>query len=86
MAERFGLFCFLHIDFPLADTVKQRKHSEPFRSLKTRILLPSELAGLIGLLPIDTNAIPLAEDDTFFPTRADLHSDQQKRQRPKPPK
>ena len=82
-AEKFGLFAFLHIDFKLNGTVQQKSQTEPFKEMKTRVLLPSQLAKLIGLLPIQTNLLTMADDDTFFPTRADLHAEDQTRRRPK---
>jgi hypothetical protein len=80
-AEKSGLFCFLHIDFPLADNVRQNFKKRPFSELHTRILTPSQFAKLVGLLPIDTNLLTLA--DPQFPTRPDLYWDEQKRQGPR---
>src|SRR6202035_5318615 len=62
-AEKHGLFCFLHIDFPLADKVSKSLAKPPFTGLHTRILLPSELARLLGILPVATNLLTLADDD-----------------------
>jgi hypothetical protein len=82
-AEKCGLYGFLHIDFALAEKVKQHATRPPFPKLRTQILMPSELAKMIHLLPVDTNLLTLAEDDQFFPTRADLHWENQLRQRPR---
>src|ERR1044072_4701486 len=82
-AEKHGLFGFLHMDFRLANAIAQHANKPPFNSLKTRILLPSEFAKTIRLLPVDTNVLPLADDDQFFSTRPDLHWAQQRRQRPR---
>jgi hypothetical protein len=82
-AEKFGLFAFLHIDFKLDGSLQRKSTTKPFEDLKTRILLPSQFAKTIGLLPVPTNLLTLADDDTFFPTRADLHVQDQKRHRPK---
>jgi hypothetical protein len=84
-AERHGLFCFLHIDFALADRVSKSSTKAPFTELRTRVLLPSELARLFGVLPVATNLLTLADDDTSFPVRADLHSEKQQRQRQRKP-
>lgn len=81
-AEKFGLFAFLHIDFKLDGTVQRNSKVSPFKSLKTRVLLPSQLAKIIRLLPVQTNLLTLSDDDTFFPTRADLHAQDQKRHGP----
>lgn len=84
-AEKHGLFCFLHMDFKLANQVAQYSRVAPFKELRTRILLPSDLARIIGLLPVDSNLLTIGDDDQFFPTRADLHSDAQQRRRPRKP-
>jgi len=83
-AEKHGLFCFLHIDFPLANRVSKNSTKAPFTELHTRVLLPSELARLFGVLPVATNLLTLADDD--FPTRVDLHSEKQQRQRQRKPR
>lgn len=78
-AEKFDMFCFLHIDFPLAEKVKQNQAKKPFQRLKTKIFTPSDLGKLIGLLPVDTNL--LSYEDASFPVRPDLHRDTQARTR-----
>jgi hypothetical protein len=78
-AEKFGLYGFLHIDFGLAEQIKQKKGKPPFSMLRTRILLPSELGKSINLVPFDPHGLPLAGDDDFFPTHADMHFPEQRR-------
>lgn len=80
-AEKHGLYCFLHIDFPLAEKVRQSSKKEPFSSLRTRILLPSEFASAIRLLPLDSNLLTLADDGSLWASRPDLHMHEQRRQR-----
>ncbi|WP_234683479.1 hypothetical protein [Bradyrhizobium monzae] len=82
-AEKFGLFAFLHIDFKLDGSLRRKSKATPFEDLKTRVLLPSQFAKMINLLPVHTNLLTLGDDDTFFTTRADLHAQDQKRHRPK---
>jgi hypothetical protein len=81
-AEKFGLFAFLHIDFKLDNSLQRKSNVTPLKDVKARVLLPSQFAKMINLLPVHTNLLTLADDDTFFPTRADLHAHDQKRHRP----
>lgn len=82
-AEKFGLFALLHIDFKLDGTVQRKSKVMPFKDLKTRVLLPSQFAKIIRLLPVQTNLLTLSNDDTFFPTRSDLHAQDQRRHGPR---
>lgn len=84
-AEKFGLFAFLHIDFKLDGSLRRKSKATPFGDLRTRVLLPSQFAKVINLLPVQTNLLTLGDEDTFFPTRADLHAQDQKRHSPKRP-
>ncbi|MGY4572961.1 hypothetical protein [Bradyrhizobium sp. USDA 3256] len=81
-AEKFDLFAFLHIDFKLDSSLQRKSKSTHLNDLKTRVLLPSQFAKMINLLPVHTNLLTLADDDTFFRTRAALHAHDQKRHRP----
>lgn len=69
-AETHGLFCFLHIDFKLDGHVRSNRLKAPLSTLKTRILRPSELAEIIGLLPVDTAL--LSYEGASFPVHAEL--------------
>jgi hypothetical protein len=80
-AERLGLDCFLHIDFKLANKVAQNRAKEPFVNLKTKILVPSEFAKMVGLRPIAPNLI--SYEDSDFPVRPDLHLTNERRTRKK---
>jgi hypothetical protein len=80
-AEKFDMFCFLHIDFGLAEIVRQNQSKKPFTHLKTKILRPSEFGELIHLRPIGTSV--LSFEDSSFPVRPDLYWERQTRTRPK---
>lgn len=80
-AEKFGMFCFLHIDFPLSEKVTQNRAKAAFTELTTKILTPSQLGKMIGLLPVDSNL--LSYEEASFPVRPDLHWDKQRRAGPK---
>jgi hypothetical protein len=81
-AEKHGLFAFLHMDFPLAEKIRQNKNKPVIRNLRTRVMLPSEFAAAFKILPVNTNLIG-REEDQFFPLRDDLHMPDQRRHRPK---
>jgi hypothetical protein len=76
-AEKFQLDAFLCLDFKLIRRVRQLQNKSPFSNLKTKILLPSDLASIIGHLPFDTNLLTYITDRG--PRRADLHMPDQKR-------
>lgn len=78
-AEKFGLHAFLHVDFGLAEQIRQKKGKPPFNALRTRVLFPSEFGKSINLLPLDPQGLPLAGDDDFFTTRAELYFPDQRR-------
>ena len=82
-ADKFDLFCFLHIDFPLEASIAQHASNPALASLKTKVLRPSQLGRLLGLLPIDTNI--LSYEGSSFPVHPELHWDTQARKRPKKP-
>ncbi|CAN5487374.1 hypothetical protein BH10PSE11_BH10PSE11_23130 [soil metagenome] len=70
-AEKFGLDVFLCLDFPLVNKIRSLSHKLPFRELRTKVMLPSDLASLIRQLPFDTNLHSYV--DSSVPRRADLH-------------
>jgi len=80
-AERFGLFAFLHIDFRLEAVIAQHSTNPVLANLKTKVLKPSQLGKLLGLLPIDTNI--LSYEGSSFPVHPELHWDTQARKRPR---
>ncbi len=57
-AETHALDYFLHIDFSLAEEVRKNRTKLPIVDLKTDIALPSELADIIGIDPIDIRLVP----------------------------
>lgn len=80
-AETHGLFCLLTVDQKLCNNFRQRSKQEPLRSLKTKVLTPSELGRHLGLRPLDPKY--LSYEDASFPVRPDLNMPGDKRQRDK---
>lgn len=80
-AECFGVPYYLTMDFRFLRKLSSLKSEEPFASLKTRCLRPSELGELLGLLPVHTWL--LSFEAASFPVRPDLHSPTQRRTEPK---
>jgi hypothetical protein len=69
-AEKYGLFCFLTMDYRLCRTVASRLSAEPLRSIRTRIMTPLEFGLQFELLPVHTNV--LSYTNASFPVRPDL--------------
>lgn len=69
-AEKFGLFCFLTMDFKLIETLAAQRNSPRIRALKTSIMTPAELGQRLGLIPIAPHI--LSYTDASFPVRSDL--------------
>lgn len=79
-AEKTGMYCFLHLDFPLAERVRQNRNKPPLNTLQTQILLPSLLGAKLGVLPVDTHLLSYRR--ASFPVRPDLSWPDKRRQRP----
>lgn len=69
-AEKFGLFCFLTMDFRLTETLAAQQNSARIRALKTLVMTPAELGKRLGLPPIAPHI--LSYTDASFPVRSDL--------------
>ncbi len=69
-AEKFGLFCFLTMDFRLTKTLEAQRSSSRIRALKTLVMTPAELGKRLGLLPIAPHI--LSYTDASLPVRSDL--------------
>lgn len=69
-AEKFGLFCFLTMDFKLMETLAAQRNSPRVRALKTSVMTPAELGQRLGLFPIAPHI--LSYTDASFPVRSDL--------------
>lgn len=76
-AEKFQLFAFLHVDLTFQRHLNQHRKHSVISSLRTRVLLPSELGVLIKLRPMSPRLLSY-EDASFF-VRPDLHLPEQKR-------
>jgi hypothetical protein len=79
-AERHGMHCFLTMDFKLVRITKANCHREPFKSLKTRIMTPKDLAAELGLMPI--SPLLFSYHGASYHVRPDLHWPDNKRRRP----
>lgn len=80
-AERYGLYAFLHVDFPLAEKVGQYRNKGLMPALTTRVMLPSAFGKLAGIRPVRLDL--LSYIDSSFPVRPDLHWPSERRSRPK---
>jgi hypothetical protein len=80
-AEIFGMDYFLHIDFPLADKIRQHEKKTPVNTMKSKAILPSALGKLLKLMPI--HSVVVSHFDSSWAVRADLHFPDQQRQKRK---
>lgn len=71
-AELFDCYCFLTMDFKLRDKVDKRSHREPFKSLRTKVLTPEDLAHELRIPPVSLRL--LSYHSASFPVRDDLHA------------
>lgn len=83
-AEVHGMMCFLTMDKSLVRAMKAQARNPVIRSLKTRVMTPSELGSHLGILPFPP--ILLSYTDASYPVRADLTQSGEKRRAAKPPK
>ncbi len=79
-AEVHGMFCFLTMDFSLCRSFDGRREQEPIKSLRTKVMTPSQLGKYLRLFPVDPNLLSYA--GASYPVRPDLHWPDEKRQRP----
>jgi hypothetical protein len=70
-AERFGLFCFLHMDFKLERLLTQKRAMQVVAGLKTKILTPAQFGKHVGLVPL--HPWVWTYDGADFPSRHELH-------------
>lgn len=78
-ADAYDMFCFLVIDFPLIENLAKARTLKDFPSLKTEVMLPSQLAEVIGLKPVPPFLFTYKKAKWF--ARHDLHSELEKRTR-----
>lgn len=57
-AEKYALDYFLHIDFSLDEEMRKNRKKSPILELKTGIVLPSILAGILDIGKIEPASIP----------------------------
>jgi hypothetical protein len=69
-ADKYGMFCFLTMDFKLLNTLSAQSGSNVIRSLNTKVISPEELGKYLGIAPIPP--ILLSYRDASFRVRADL--------------
>jgi hypothetical protein len=70
-AEVHGMFCFLTVDYTLMRNMAAQGLREPIRSLKTRVLSPTQLGKTLGLFPLNPRFT--SHIGASIPVRADLH-------------
>lgn len=78
-AEVQGMFCFLTMDFSLCRNFDGRREQEPIKSLRTKVMTPSQLGKYLRIFPVDPNL--LSYTGASHPVRPDLHWPDEKRQR-----
>lgn len=69
-AEKYGLFCFLTMDFKLIETLDAQRNSPRIQSLKTSVMTPAELGQRLRLFPIKPQI--LSYTNASFPVCNDL--------------
>jgi hypothetical protein len=69
-AERFGLFCFLTMDWKLLRALRAVRLKSPVSTLRTRIMSPLELGQHLKIAQVPTNL--LSYENASFPVRPDL--------------
>lgn len=72
-AETYGLYGFLHLDLPLADKVQQVCNEPPFSTLKAKILLPSDVAQPLGVLPIEPSLLAAVDEPDLSELEAEKY-------------
>lgn len=70
-AEVHGLYCFLTADLKLRRSVERWKDYEPFKSMSTKVLTPSEFGKAFGMLPTPPHF--QSYTNASFIVRSDLH-------------
>lgn len=79
-ANRFGLFCYLTMDYKFIKTVQSQSGSAAIKRLVTKVLTPEEFGRAIHLRPLSPN-IMLSFNSVYF-DRSDLNMPGERR-RPK---
>jgi hypothetical protein len=69
-SEKHGMYCFLTTDHKLLANLDAQRQQEPVRSLKTKVLSPTQLGKALGLRPL--SARYASHIDSSFPVREDL--------------
>lgn len=84
-AETAGMYCFLTADHRLIRNMAAQEKHEPIRSLRTKVLSPTQLGKALGLFPLDPRFV--SYEGASGPVRADLHMPGSKRRkrRQRPP-
>lgn len=69
-AEKFGLFCFLTMDFGLLDTLAAQRNANRVKAMATKVMTPEQLGRCLGLFPLPPHL--LSYHAASFPVRSDL--------------
>lgn len=80
-AHKYGLYCFLVVDFPLSENFSRASQNKEFPQLNSKLMLPSELAASIRLRPIEPHIISY-EGSSWF-VHPNLHTPDNKRTSPR---
>lgn len=80
-AHKHNLYCFLAVDFPLADNFRRASQHQDFPQLNTKLMLPSELASAIHLHPVETFII--SYQDATWSVHPELSTPANKRTSPR---
>lgn len=69
-AEKFGLFCFLTMDFDLFKPLNAQRNAKRIKTLATKVMTPEQLGRYLGLTPVPPHLLSYHAAD--FPVRSDL--------------
>lgn len=69
-AEKYGMFCFLTMDFDLFKPLWAQRNTRRIKQLTTKIMTPEQLGEKIGLYPVPPHIF--SYHNASFPVRADL--------------
>ena len=69
-AEKYGLYCFLTMDFSLLKTLEAQKNASRIRRMTTAVMTPADLGRRLGLIPIAPHIFSYT--NASFQVRSDL--------------
>lgn len=69
-AEKFGMFCFLTMDFDLFKPLNAQRNAKRIKTLATKVMTPEQLGRYLGIIPVPPHL--LSYHRASFPVRSDL--------------